>query len=186
MNLTRSGSDFGLQENVSVATVFRIEMEPYKIQYNRNRFPIRKKRPDGTWGCRGCGESIPPKRQPWCSTACSKKYHPAYVMSAVRARDKDVCAFCDFDLKTAMAAWWKEKPDSSKGYIWQDHQAWVNRKPKVNYDHIIPFSEGGMTVLENIRTLCEACHKKRTKDWHRDRCLSRRQQSDLLPLFQET
>jgi 5-methylcytosine-specific restriction endonuclease McrA len=26
-----------------------------------------------------------------------------------------------------------------------------------------------MTVLENMRTLCEPCHKQRTKDWHGQR-----------------
>lgn len=36
-------------------------------------------------------------------------------------------------------------------------------------DHIIPYSEGGLTVLENVRTLCVVCHKKRTKKWHKDR-----------------
>ena len=32
-------------------------------------------------------------------------------------------------------------------------------------DHIIPFSEGGLTVIENVRTLCALCHKKRTQQW---------------------
>ena len=36
-------------------------------------------------------------------------------------------------------------------------------------DHIAPFSEGGLTILENVRTLCVVCHKKRTKKWHADR-----------------
>lgn len=36
-------------------------------------------------------------------------------------------------------------------------------------DHVIPYSEGGLTVLENVRTLCLPCHKKRTKKWHRER-----------------
>lgn len=36
-------------------------------------------------------------------------------------------------------------------------------------DHIIPFSEGGLTVIENVRTLCCVCHKKRTKKWHKER-----------------
>lgn len=36
-------------------------------------------------------------------------------------------------------------------------------------DHITPYSEGGLTVLENVRTLCVLCHKKRTKRWHKDR-----------------
>jgi hypothetical protein len=36
-------------------------------------------------------------------------------------------------------------------------------------DHVIPFSEGGITILENVRTLCYLCHKKRTKQWHSER-----------------
>jgi len=36
-------------------------------------------------------------------------------------------------------------------------------------DHVVPFSEGGITVLENVRTLCVPCHKKRTKHWHKAR-----------------
>jgi len=36
-------------------------------------------------------------------------------------------------------------------------------------DHVTPYSEGGLTVLENVRTLCIPCHKKRTKKWHKDR-----------------
>jgi hypothetical protein len=36
-------------------------------------------------------------------------------------------------------------------------------------DHIIPHSEGGPMLLENMRTLCYPCHKRRTKKWHRDR-----------------
>lgn len=36
-------------------------------------------------------------------------------------------------------------------------------------DHIKSYSEGGLTVLENVRTLCVLCHKKRTKKWHKDR-----------------
>ena len=36
-------------------------------------------------------------------------------------------------------------------------------------DHIIPFSEGGITILENVRTLCVLCHKKRTKKWRKEK-----------------
>lgn len=34
-------------------------------------------------------------------------------------------------------------------------------------DHIIPHSEGGEYTLENMRTLCVPCHKKRTREWHK-------------------
>lgn len=36
-------------------------------------------------------------------------------------------------------------------------------------DHIIPHSEGGEYILENLRTLCIPCHKSRTKKWHKER-----------------
>lgn len=39
-------------------------------------------------------------------------------------------------------------------------------------DHIIPHSEGGEFVLENLRTLCVPCHKERTKQWHRAKRLA--------------
>lgn len=38
---------------------------------------------------------------------------------------------------------------------------------KIEYDHIKPFSEGGLTIIENIRTLCINCHKKRTLNWRK-------------------
>lgn len=157
-------------------------MSTYQIIYDLNRFPKRIKREDGTYGCRGCGGDIPPKRQTWCSGECSRKYNPMFVISEVRKRDKDVCCFCDFDLKKAEADWWKSKPDYLKSG-WNLFQRWQDSKPKMNYDHITPFSEGGMTVLENMRTLCEPCHKKRTKDWHKERRLSRSQQSTTAQLL---
>ncbi len=51
----------------------------------------------------------------------------------------------------------------SPQYPWQSARKWWEA------DHIVPYSEGGLTVLENMRTLCVPCHKQRTKKWHRDR-----------------
>lgn len=46
-------------------------------------------------------------------------------------------------------------------------KAWAATKPpREEHDHIVPFSEGGLTILENLRTLCGKCHKTRTKEWH--------------------
>jgi 5-methylcytosine-specific restriction endonuclease McrA len=47
-------------------------------------------------------------------------------------------------------------------------------KPRPEFDHIVPFCEGGLTVLENMRTLCHDCHTKRTADWHKERAEKRR------------
>lgn len=154
----------------------------YKIVYNKNRFPVQPKRDDGTWGCRGCGGEIPKGRQTWCSRDCCELFHPAFVISNVRKRDKDICALCGFDYKQAESEWWKRQP-RGEHYDWKASQRWLREKPQMNYDHIIPFSEGGLTILENIRTLCEPCHKKRTKDWHKERVRAKRQpQFQLLML----
>lgn len=130
----------------------------YTIRYNRSRFPERQRREDGSWGCRGCGSPIPKGRQAWCSDLCVQKFHPLYVIDAVKKRDKGICNACGFDT----SEWWKI-----------DHR-------RAEYDHIIPFSEGGLTVLENMRTLCAPCHRERTKAWHGERAAARRPQRSLL------
>jgi len=33
---------------------------------------------------------------------------------------------------------------------------------EVEFDHIIPFSRGGPTTVENIRLLCVACNRKKS------------------------
>ena len=86
-------------------------------------------------------------------------------MIEVRRRDADICAFCGLNMKAAHDQW------RAAFYSFRGQREWAaaNPKPRPNYDHIIPFSEGGMTVLENMRTLCEPCHKKRTREWHKNR-----------------
>jgi hypothetical protein len=44
-------------------------------------------------------------------------------------------------------------------------------------DHIMPFSEGGLTVIENVQTLCVLCHKKKTKLWHKERTILGKQKA---------
>lgn len=93
-------------------------------------------------------------------------------MAAAKQRDKEVCSECGFDCGTASREWYASKPNlrTGDGATYQDYEHWLKRPPpKAEYDHIIPFSEGGLTILENIRTLCSPCHKKRTREWHADR-----------------
>lgn len=137
----------------------------FQIKYSRGRHPVQQRREDGTWGCRGCGGEIPKGRQTWCSKACLKTWHPTFVLIEVRKRDHDVCSMCSFDMRKA-----KEEYYAILRRRWDGEDLPAPEKPhKPNYDHIKPFSEGGLTVLENIRTLCEPCHKKRTKEWHGER-----------------
>lgn len=58
----------------------------------------------------------------------------------------------------------KKRVDSMRAAGWPSiHRSWWEM------DHITPFSEGGLTVIENVRTLCVICHKNRTKKWHATR-----------------
>ncbi len=141
--------------------------ESFKIQYDRNRFPKRQRRDDGTFGCRGCGSDIPKKRQTWCSSECIKRYHPLFVRREAKLRDGSRCKMCGLDCVKAKKKWAKQHP----GMVFPEaFKKWMLRKPpKAELDHIIPFSEGGLTVLENMRTLCARCHKKRTLAWHEAR-----------------
>lgn len=181
--------DLGEPGGVAANTLLVPQTASFVIIYE-NRFPIQQRRADGSWGCRGCGGVIPKGRQTWCSTECVTTYHPAHVIFAAKQRDKEICSACGYDARTAQAAWWRERaeidklfrgtwtanwkpedppPDNSEYHrrFWE----WQGKeKPrKIEYDHVIPFSEGGLTILKNIRSLCSECHKERTKCWHSER-----------------
>jgi 5-methylcytosine-specific restriction endonuclease McrA len=92
------------------------------------------------------------------------------VKIAVARRDGGVCQLCHLDINAAYTAWRKSEPDrwaQGEGFLlWRK---WSRSEPKPEYDHIIPFCEGGLTVLENMRTLCVPCHKKVTKEFRKRR-----------------
>lgn len=98
------------------------------------------------------------------------------VLAAARKRDKEVCALCGWDYRKAYREW--EAMETVSGLTWL---AWQDRMPRpVEYDHIVPFSEGGLTVLENIRTLCHDCHVRVTSDWRWRKANERKKQLVLI------
>ena len=140
--------------------------------YDRNRFP--KAQAKGL--CRGCGNPVPARRESWCSNACFERYDPARVRFACRQRDQGVCAECGVDTESLRRSvlpepcgggWSPALPNREERLAELAAQGWPNtaRRRWWEMDHITPFSEGGLTVLENVRTLCVPCHKRRTKDW---------------------
>lgn len=134
----------------------------HKPVYSRHRFP--KQIAPGT--CRGCHQPITaPRRKTWCSDACKKLYDPYWVKKAVIARDKHICQMCGTDIHAAHLAWRRARPIT--GFDFEAWRAWRRAKPREEYDHIVPFCEGGATVVENMRTLCTVCHKKRTAEWRK-------------------
>ena len=138
-------------------------MSDHKVVYTRSRFPTQV----APGLCKGCHEPITaPRRTSWCSDECKKRYDPHWVKKAVNERDRHICQMCGTDLHAAKLAWRRARPADGP-YETARWAAWRKAKPVEEYDHIIPFSEGGKTVVENMRTLCRECHKKRTAEWRK-------------------
>ncbi len=133
------------------------------IIYGRGRFP----KLIAPRTCRGCHAPVPKNRQTWCSKECYEKYEPSMVKRAVRERDKGICQLCGKNINDAYSAWRKTEPERFKDFLaWRK---WRREQPKEEYHHIVPFSEGGLTILENMQTLCVDCHRKVTKEFRQNK-----------------
>ena len=139
-------------------------MSDGKPIYGPGRFPALR----GKKLCRGCGGPITEKyRRTWCSAACKERFDPPEVKWAVQRRDKYVCQGCGLDIAKAIEEWravFHSLPMLSPEWRQQSH-----RKPAVEYHHVVPFSEGGLTTPDNVRTLCHSCHVKVTAEWRRQK-----------------
>ena len=148
---------------------------------SRPRYPEVKYGPDGKARCRGCGGEIPKGRYTWCSQECYDLHEPTRVKHLVWERSGGRCEWCGYDFKV-------EEKKYNDAY-WEKYRARPMystypidvEKPRAReYDHIVPHSEGGEYSLENIRLLCSECHKKRTREWHREKTIERKNQLVLI------
>ncbi len=102
--------------------------------------------------CRQCGTEVPAGRQTFCSTACVHAWKlvtdPSYLRRKVFERDHGICAECGLDTFAGVPS--HKRRSRGSGHLWQA-------------DHIVPVAEGGGECsLENMRSLCVACHRKAT------------------------
>ena len=135
------------------------------------------KGPNGRALCRQCGTEVPKGRRTFCGDDCVHawkiKTDPGYLRAQVFARDHGVCCMCgldteqieqDIDLIRRMSRYCAPantfiaarravlelhgiNPDTSRQSYW-------------DADHILPVIEGGGECdLDNLRTLCLACHR---------------------------
>lgn len=199
-------------------------MSAYQIIYDDNRFPIRQRREDGTWGCRGCGGPIPKGRKSWCSRHCVDTYEPSRVRHFVFQRDKGICCECGVDTKKVQRRFPQRTPEGPPQYhrrFWSEgfsYRGDFNQerfaRARVIHDkywlrlvataaqrrermiqlgwptdptrdwweahHRIPWSEGGLTVLENMVSLCLLCHHSETAKWHWEKVEKRKSQLTLV------
>ena len=129
---------------------------------------------DGLVKCRWCQEGVKPPRRTLCSEECAHQIKlrssGSYLRYCVYKRDRGVCALCQTDTKLiskkALGLYGQQKID----YL-QSHNISAKRKIKKrknggglwDADHILMVKDGGgVCGLDNIRTLCIACHKKVT------------------------
>jgi len=141
--------------------------------------------PDGRPQCRWCSKSVPLPRRTFCSNECVDQHrirtNTRYMRTCVYRRDCGICASCRQDTKKIA----REAKQYRARSQWKEYYELLERYsiPKTrkvwgrgfggglwDADHIVAVKEGGGDCgLENIRTLCIACHKvntaKQRKQW---------------------
>lgn len=146
----------------------------------RAPFDGAPKHPSGRKRCRWCGTEVPKGRRTWCSQECVDEYlvrkSSADARRLVFRRDRGVCAECGLDCdklrkELSRLRYGEGVKGNSGSYIAartrklelaeMGFDYW--RKTLWDCDHVVPVSEGGGTCgLENLRTLCQPCHRKAT------------------------
>ena len=136
---------------------------------------LLEKNEDGFTKCRWCSGSVLPPRRTMCSPECvhelKLRCSGKYLRNQVYKRDKGICGECGIDTKeTSKQAkniidieerneFLKSKGISLKRKLWKKKHGgglW-------DADHILCVKDGGgQCGLDNIRTLCIECHKKKT------------------------
>lgn len=142
--------------------------------------------------CRVCSAPIPPVRRSFCSDPCRDLYYLAtasdFLRFKVYARDHGVCAGCTQDCDDLERQVWgfstmqkmprrkqhrdaitrhhRERAEMSKELIKLGFMRLVSNHPVTLWeaDHIEPLVDGGGFGLDNVQTLCQACHIEKTAD----------------------
>lgn len=159
------------------------------------------KGPSGLPVCRWCQKNEIPKFRGGNATHCSKEcthehlmttggVRGDYVRRCVYARDRGVCALCKYDTKKLS---WEARKLRREGRLddaerlLDEHQIPKHRRrlPMVlggkvwDADHVTPVCMGGgLTDLDNYRTMCVRCHKSVTASLAKQRAESKKTNSD--------
>ena len=134
------------------------------------------KNEEGLTCCRWCNKGVKPPKRTMCSPECVHEIRlrtsGRYLRDCVYKRDKGICSICKTDTKkiakTALSLQGDERSEYLKSLnISLKRKIWIRKHGGGLWDadHIIAVKDGGGECgLENLRTLCIACHKKVTKD----------------------
>lgn len=136
------------------------------------------KNADGKPQCRWCSGSVQPPRRTFCSNECVHQHrirtNQRYMRECVYKRDNGICALCSQDTKKIAreAKSYRYQKQWTQYYELLERYS-IPRRRKLwlrgfgggfwDADHIVAVRDGGGCCgLENIRTLCIACHKANT------------------------
>jgi 5-methylcytosine-specific restriction protein A len=125
--------------------------------------------PNGLALCRWCDlEILAKRRRTFCSDYCVDQWRlrtdPGYVRERVFARDRGVCAGCGADTVAIFAALKRARgKERAAGLRFYGMKTISSRRSLWDADHIVPVAEGGgQCDLDNLQTLCVACHREAT------------------------
>ena len=142
---------------------------PRTLSGGRTSAASLAKGPNGLPLCRWCDlEILAKRRRTFCSDYCVDQWRlrtdPGYVRERVFARDRGVCAGCGADTVAIFAALKRARgKERAAGLRFYGMKGIGSRKSLWDADHVVPVAEGGgQCDLDNLRTLCVACHREAT------------------------
>lgn len=155
------------------------------------KLPRIRRGPNGEHLCRRCGAQVPHGRREWCGQACVKAYiemsDPKIISRRILERDNGTCAMCGFDCLKAQNELQDLRRNSLDEFRRYPYAAWQQRKDELRAkgfrvetslweaDHILEVVNGGGECgIENYQTLCQPCHKAKTKRLAQQRAEVRR------------
>ena len=119
--------------------------------------------------CRWCDlEILAKRRRTFCSDFCVHQWRlrtdPGYLRDQVFARDRGICHLCHADTLAIYAALKRSRGKArAAGLAFYGMKTIASRRSLWDADHIRPVAEGGgQCDLDNLRTLCIACHRAAT------------------------
>ena len=127
--------------------------------------------------CRWCKNIVLPPRRTFCGNNCVHEYRlrtsSSYLRLCVYQRDKGICELCKIDTKKITKEILQASNEDEELEIKNKYNIHLKRKvwKRKNggglwdADHINMVKDGGgQCGLDNLRTLCIACHKNVTKN----------------------
>jgi 5-methylcytosine-specific restriction protein A len=132
--------------------------------------------PNGRPLCRQCGLETAPPRKTFCSDQCVHHWkiraQGSYAREQVFNRDQGRCQACGLDTEKLRQLLYRVKTEKGElaylaltaAYAQKTGYAFSLDKHFWEMDHIRPVDWGGGACgLENLQTLCLACHRTKTR-----------------------